>query len=408
MYGGNGTPFNRLNTWWKYAPEFTGWLTRCEEFLEAGKPSQDVLWYLGDAVDHHPDVDYPFPEGFRYDYLNHDVLTNRLMVKDGVFTIPEGAEWKVLWVPDERYMLPATKKRLAELAAAGGKVVFGGKDAIAKALSPYAKDVATEPALGDEPSEDFMWIHRKVDGFDRYFVAAGTNGWRGKVTFRAEGAVSVFDPVSCERFAWRNGDVLDIPPSRSVFIVFGGDDKTGLTGFPELRDSHNLVNPVNPVKTRKELTGWTLTFPSGWGVPEKVSLERLMSWTEIPGFSREAKAFSGTAVYETAFDASEDGAPLELDLGKVESVAEVFVNGKRVRTLWCAPFRCRLDGFVRKGRNTLRIDVTNTWRNRVIYDLGIPEKERKTWIIYQPSFNPKASDPFVPSGILGQVALTTL
>ena len=133
-----------------------------------------------------------------------------------------------------------------------------------------------------------------------------------------------------------------------------------------------------------------------------------MSWTEIPGFSREAKAFSGTAVYETAFDASEDGAPLELDLGKVESVAEVFVNGKRVRALWCAPFRCRLDGFVRKGRNTLRIDVTNTWRNRVIYDLGIPEKERKTWIIYQRSYNPKASDPFVPSGILGPVALTTL
>ena len=390
MSGGNGTPFNRLQTWWKYMPEFTGWLTRCEEFLEAGLPSQDVLWYLGDAVDHRPDADYPFPEGFRYDYLNHDVLTNRLAVKDGLFVVPEGTAWKVLWVPDERYMLPATRKRLSELAAAGGKVVFGGKDSIVKALSPYAKDVATEPSLGDEPSEDFMWIHRVVDGFDRYFVAAGTNGWRGKVTFRAKGPVSVFDPVTEERFAWRNGDVLDIPPSRSVFVEFG------VVG---------PVNPANRVKKEIELTDWTLSFPSGWGVPEKVTLERPVSWTEIPGFSREAQAFSGTAVYNAEFECSAENSRLELDIGNVSSVAKVYVNDKAVRTLWCAPWRCRLDGFVRKGRNALRIEVTNTWRNRLIYDLGQPEEDRKTWIILRPGSNPHPTDQFVPSGILGPVVM---
>ena len=67
MGGFNGTPFTRLQTWWRYMPEFNGYITRCEEFLEAGLPAQDVLWYLGDAVDHKPDEDYPFPEGFRAD-----------------------------------------------------------------------------------------------------------------------------------------------------------------------------------------------------------------------------------------------------------------------------------------------------------------------------------------------------
>ena len=369
-------------------PEFTAWLARCEEFLEAGQPAQDVLWYLGDAVDHKPDEDYPFPEGFRADYLNHDVLTNRLVVREGLFTIPEGTSWKMLWVPDERFMLASTRKRLAELAAAGGKVVFGGKPALVAALKGLAKDVATEPALGDEPSEDFMWLHRKVDGFDRYFVAAGTNGWRGKVTFRANGDVSIFDPVSLERRTWRNGDVLEIPSSRSVFVEFG------IAG-------NNPVNHVNPVGTKKELTGWTLSFPKGWGAPEKVALERLVSWTEIPGFTREAQAFSGTVTYETDFDCQDLDAPIELDLGRVESIAKVFVNGTPVRTLWCEPYRCRIDGFARKGRNVLRIEVTNTWRNRVIYDLGQPENMRKTWIPYQPRYNPKASDPFCPSGIVG-------
>ena len=421
MGGFNGTPFTRLQTWWRYMPEFNGYITRCEEYLEAGLPAQDVLWYLGDSVDHKPDEDYPFPEGFRADYLNHDVLTNRLAVKNGLFTVVdaqervppcgyaggspssatagENATWKVLWAPDERCMLSATRKRLAELAAAGGKVVFGGKDELAKALAAYAKDVATDPALGDEPSEDFMWIHRKVDGFDRYFVAAGTNGWRGNVTFRAEGAVSLLDPVSLERTAWRNGDVLEIPPSRSVFVEFGGE------GRVSTRPCVQRTRGSASLPTSCELTNWTLSFPSGWGAPEKIALESPVSWTEIPGFTREAKAFSGTVTYETEFDCLDVSDPVELDLGRVESVARVCVNDVPVRTLWCEPYRCRLNGFVQKGRNRLRVEVTNTWRNRVIYDLGQPEKDRKTWIAYQPGYNPGPTDPFAPSGILGPVFL---
>ena len=247
-----------------------------------------------------------------------------------------------------------------------------------------------------------MWIHRKVDGCDRYFVAAGTNGWRGKVTFRAKGTASIFDPVSLERTAWKNGDVLEIPPSRSVFVVFGGDDTTGLTGFSGSRESHK---PKNPAKKEMELTGWTLSFPSGWGAPEKIVLERPVAWSEITGLSREAHAFSGTVSYETEFSCDQEWDSLELDLGRVESVAKVIVNGKTVRTLWCEPFRCDIAPFVKQGTNKLRVEVTSTWRNRVIYDLGQPEKDRKTWIVYQPKYNPGPTDPFTPSGILGSVFL---
>jgi hypothetical protein len=323
-------------------------------------------------------------------------------VKDGRFAVPEGTSWKVLWVPDERCMLSATRKRLSELAAAGGKVVFGGKDALVEALAAYAKDVATEPALGDGPSEDFMWIHRKVDGFDRYFVAAGTNGWRGKVRFRAKGMALLFDPVSLERTVWQNGDVLEVPPSRSVFVVFGDDDTTGLAGFPGSRESHN---PAGPVKKEIELAGWTLSFPPGWGAPERIELERPAAWCEIAGLGREAHAFSGTVSYETEFRCDRKWDRLELDLGGVESIAEVTVNGKAVRTLWCEPYRCDIAPFVKEGANRLRIEVTNTWRNRVIYDLGQMEKDRKTWIAYQPAYNPGPSDRFAPSGILGPVFL---
>ena len=389
MGGYNGTPFTRLQTWWKQMPVFTEYLTRCERRLEEGLPAQDVLWYLGDAVDHKPDVDFAFPEGYRYDYLNHDVLTNRLTVKDGCFTIPEGAKWHILWVPDEYRMLASTRTRLTKLAAAGGKVVFGGKDELKKALNEIklVKDVSTVPSLGDEPSEDFMWIHRVVDGYDRYFVASGTNGYSGKVTFRANGAVSLYDPVSNERYAWKNGDELKLAPSRSVFVEFGvkGCDRSANAG-----------------KATVSVEPWSLTFPIG----RRLTMETPVSWSGFAGLSRAEQAFAGTAVYETEFMVDDKGSRMTLDLGMVESIAEVYLNGVKIRTLWCEPYMCELGSAVREGRNILRIEVTNTLRNRIIYELGRPEKDRGIWMLYRKGYNPSREDPFMPAGILGPVRIT--
>ena len=355
--------------------------------------ANDVLWYLGDAVDHKPDDYYAFPEGYGVDYLNHDVLTNRLSVMNGLFTVPEGTTWKVLWVPDDYFMLPATKKRLSELSAAGGKVVFGGKDALEKALVSIGKDVATEPSLGDGLNEDFMWLHRKVGSIDRYFVAAGTNGYRGKVTFRANGVSSIFDPVSGERTAWVNGTEIELYPSQSVFVEFGME-----AGNSPAKDTGKSYIGFGP---------WKLSFAQGWGAPPSVEIGSLMPWTDIPSLSREAKAYCGTVAYETEFDIGQlpDGARCVLDLGRVETVADVFVNGKNVRTLWCEPYACDVSGFVKPGRNSLRIEVTNTWRNRIVYDLAQSEDKRKTWILYRKNFNPSPESPFIPAGLIGPAVL---
>ena len=396
MGGFNGTPFTRLQTWWKYMPEFTGWVARCEEFLEAGVPAQDILWYLGDAVDYKPDENFPLPEGYRADYLNHDVLTNRLEVKDGVFRIPEGATWRVLWIPDDYRMLPATKRRLSELAAAGGKVVIGDKEALVTALSELGlgKDVETEKSLGDGLRDDFGWIHRKVGDSDRYFVTAGTNGYRGKVTFRAKGLARIVDPVSQEVFAWRNGEEFPLQASQSVFVVFDaeGTSKNARAFATRYASDNRRVRKVGP---------WKLAFPNG----RTVALETPESWSALAGLSREERAFSGTAAYMSEFDCEQDGERVVLDLGAVETIADVFVNGHRVRTLWCEPYACDITDFVRTGRNDLRIEVVNTWRNRVIFDLGQPVEKRQTWILYRNEYNPSAKDPFVPAGLLGPVSL---
>ena len=144
---------------------------------------------------------------------------------------------------------------------------------------------------------------------------------------------------------------------------------------------------------------WRLSFPAGWGAPASLKLDNLASWTELP-IGEEGRHFAGTAAYATTFEAKA-GEALTLDLGEVETVADVFVNGKKVRTLWAPPYRCAIGEFARDGANELRVEVTSTWFNRLVYDAGLPEAERKTWTIA----GPKKGTPLKPSGLLGPVAL---
>ena len=90
-----------------------------------------------------------------------------------------------------------------------------------------------------------------------------------------------------------------------------------------------------------------------------------------------------------------------LDLGKVASWAEVFVNGKAAGTLWAEPYACDISKFLARGENELRVRVTSTWHNRLVHDAALPEQERKTWTIRGPS----ADAPLRPAGLLGPAFL---
>ena len=119
---------------------------------------------------------------------------------------------------------------------------------------------------------------------------------------------------------------------------------------------------------------WQVDFPSNSGVPENVKFKELISWSNHK--DENIQHFSGTASYKKEFTISDDllqsDKSLELDLGSVAVIAEVFINEKKVSTLWKAPFRVTIDGFVKKGTNTIKIKVTNLWPNKLIGDEGLP------------------------------------
>jgi hypothetical protein len=114
---------------------------------------------------------------------------------------------------------------------------------------------------------------------------------------------------------------------------------------------------------------WEVAFPG-----HIHTFDSLVSWSA--SFENDFRYFSGTAIYRKQFVVPEKLMQtenvLELDLGSVGVIAEVFVNGKPLGILWKAPFRINLDGHVQSGTNNLEVKVTNLWSNRLIGDEQLP------------------------------------
>jgi len=124
---------------------------------------------------------------------------------------------------------------------------------------------------------------------------------------------------------------------------------------------------------------WELRFGPGRGAPGPVALNRLVSWSDHP--DPRVKAYSGMATYRTTFEvpANLPGASrrLELDLGHVEVMAGVTLNGQDLGNLWKPPYRVDATAAVRPGANLLEVSVVNLWINRLIADEALPEDSQR-------------------------------
>ncbi len=128
------------------------------------------------------------------------------------------------------------------------------------------------------------------------------------------------------------------------------------------------------------ITGpWRVTFPPDRGAPSEITLHKLISWSDYHQ-DEGVKYFSGTAAYATRFtvsaDATAGGRRLHLDLGRVQVLAEVMVNGRNLGVLWAPPFRVDVTDAIHPGENELEVRVTNLWPNRLIGDERRPVENK--------------------------------
>ncbi len=175
---------------------------------------------------------------------------------------------------------------------------------------------------------------------------------------------------------------------------------------------------------------WTVTFPDGWGAPSQIQMDPLIPLNEHSDSG--VKCFSGTATYRCDFAVAAGvfaaDRRIKLDLGIVEVMAEVKLNGQPMGIFWKAPFELDVTSILLRGRNSLEIKVANLWVNRLIGDQQLPpDAERndngtlKSWPqwLLDGKTSPTGrfafttwelwhkNDSLAPSGLIGPVRLVT-
>ena len=240
----------------------------------------------------------------------------------------------------------------------------------------------------------------------------------------------------------RNGE-----PSRSARVTVDDSHALMLTAFKPgayeltLKSRAKVAMDVRALPATLKVHGpWKIAFTPGWGAPSTATFNKLISWTN--SHQSGIKYFSGTGTYLRTIDIPNSyvgaGKRVILHLGRVNDLAQVWVNGHDLGVLWHPPFRMDITSAIQPGHNVLRIAVTNTWQNRLIGDdqqpsdlqwgsplraatygyIGRPLVRFPGWVIHnapQPSkkcytfetWNFYRKDSRLhPSGLLGPVKLT--
>lgn len=273
-------------------------------------------------------------------------------------------------------------------------------------------------------------IHRTDGGTHVFFVAHAGAGGNATCQFTVEGMQpELWDPVTgtmreLSDFRFENGKTvvpLKFAPAQSWFVVFrkkAAQPQEPRPNFPELQPVAELTGP------------WDVRFDPKWGGPAEVKFDKLEDWTKRP--EPGIRYYSGTATYRKPFDGANG---TWLDLGTVNHIARVRLNGRGLGVVWTAPWGVEIpQGLLKPTGNELEIEVTNVWANRLIGDEQEPPdcewlpghhfanqggylKRFPDWFVKKEPRPSKGrfcfttwnyftkDSPLIPSGLLGPVTL---
>jgi len=440
-----GVEFNRLNTWFFDMDVFLKYAKRCNMMLQQGRYVADVAYFIGeDAPKMTGITDPPLPQGYSYDYINGDIIKQRLTVSDGKLVLPSGISYSILVLPKLKTIRPELLAKIKDLVKQGA-VILGPKPGRSPSLENYpaadkqVQDMAAGlwgnidgvntkvnhfgkgmvisgmdmqqaldmvkaiPDMKVTGSSQILFIHRKLEDGSVYFIS---NQNDTTVNFSAAFHITGKKPElwnavtgttrtlpSFKQDASTTSVPMQLAPYESAFIVFrkngtGGD--TTKSNYPEPAQTIEITKP------------WVVNFDKAMrGPAQPVVFKTLADWSTNANDS--IKYYSGTAYYHNAFKVNKlvKGANYIIDLGLARAIAKVTVNGIELGGAWTPPYQVDITKALKKGENKLEIKVVSTWMNRLIGDDKLPADQRKVSATFGP--DPKAG--LESSGLLGPVKI---
>ena len=302
-----GEHFNVNSTWWPYAAPMLADMSRACHMLQQGRFVADVCVYYGDEAPNlvparriAPTIKSQWSDdkcahcgrlqpvdirslghGHDYDYVNEEVLLERMRVRDGRLVLPDGMNYRLLVLPDREAISSAVLRRVGEWVDAGATVsgrrplrsnslkgypdsdrevrelaikIWGACDGETVKSANYGKgrvfwNVPLDKVLEEmKIAPDFTvenlenkhreidHIHRETENEDIYLVANTTlEHQSASCRFRvAAGRVPSFWQAEdgsvkpCHVYASGDGFVrlpIELPPASSVFVVFREDER---------------------------------------------------------------------------------------------------------------------------------------------------------------------------------------
>ncbi|MEI7421724.1 MAG: glycosyl hydrolase [Prolixibacteraceae bacterium] len=440
-----GTEFNRNNNWFQDAKTYVDYIKRISALVQRGQRQTDLAFYIGDDVPcDKPVLPYTLPPGYDLDFINFDALINLAKVENGRLSFPSGASYRVLILPPSTLMRPELLQKL-EGYVKEGLIVYGPKPLQSPSLKgfPVCDDMVKNLAdrlwgaidgknimhhsygkgqlfFGQglagllkvinltpdaEMPADFVFTHRKEADTEIYFIANQKNEPRKvNISFKViNKQPELWDPLTGERrklnqYSMKEGRTvipMEFAQAGSCFVLFRNGGKPS---------EEQLKNYPDYTQTQTISGKWEVNFNSSINPAFTRTLEKLSDWTSSR--EKEVKYFCGKATYAIGFPF---GGKLPgnwyLNLGKVESLAKIKLNGREVNTLWCYPYRANVSDYLVNGENKLEVEMVNQWWNQLIGDEQ-PGAIRKTKVSARLFW--KANDSLVPSGLLGPVTLETI
>ena len=388
---GIGLFFQRDQTWFAEAKPFVDYITRCQTLLQKGRPVVDIAVYTGEEMPCRaltPDrlvpmlpglfgaervaserkrlanVGQPMEEspvgvwhsagildlkdwinplhGYQYDSMNKDALLHQPF------------NYKALVIPTWTRVSPETKTRIEELRQQGVLIIN----------KPY-EDVQLKNINPDVIlPEGIAYTHRTDTDCDIYFLANQQDQERSiTVSFRCTGRTPyIYSPVTDE---WFKADYTEV----------NGRTNVTLTLFPygslfvSLGETSSFLPRNQWFPTEKPTVSYRETIASPYHITFKeagitLDNQHLFDWSQHA--DDRIRYFSGHVRYTTTWKLKKDQVPQGrawLSFPNVKDIAHVWINGKDCGIAWTAPYEVEITGALQKGKNTIEIEVVNTWHN---------------------------------------------